>query len=1091
MEGLKLSVTGDFGSCLEPKSTFTSSSFVWEKKSFKKSSNVPSMTIDQLRFSELQLHGRDREQRMLLDFLRENYPMDDKSRREKHKHSHAKQVVLVSGVSGVGKTRLIQDILTQPVEVEMCGVFAIGKYDLQQQTAEPYLGIVSACQEMLQKMVDYDGTNSFASPETLDGIRADLLNDLGQNGLSLLVRILPMVSKILGASEELTVNLESSTETDGILEQLASNEGKMNEAKAKLHFAFRVFFRTFCKHLPLVVLALDDLQWADTASIELLSDLLADRAIQNLMLIFLYRSDESDFATLIAKISEELRDKESKQMVKLLKIDVGRLFEIDVNSIILDLLSMDSSTATLDLAALCCRRTGGNVFFLLAFLRMLKYNGYLEYNFGLLKWTWDLEKIESETVATTNVVELTKLKMSSFSKDYQTLLALSSCLGHSFEKKDLDIVSCGKYSTDDFLAVAQEEGMLELLAGRISMRYRWTHDSIQEAAASLIPTNESLKFKYDVGKLLLSGIEEKDTGRYLFVILGLLNPFALTADNLPQDERLQLASLNYLASTQSSKLSSISSTSNFVKSGIAFLPEGHWQSHPELSLGLFTIATEVEAAQMHEQAMNWYASKVMQQDHLTILDKLRVYRAQIQYWGMKNDDKSVELCLAALDQLGCRFPRSSLLQTISLIFSLMKYKHQLKKRTIQEISNLPIVTSPEIREMGSMLNELSLHAYGTGETTLSGLCTMKQLSITLEKGINGSSYYGFVTLAPFFMVAFDDLKATSQIAKYADAMRVREHGTLSTAGFNMVQGCFNLPWAHTWSHSLSVLREGYKNGMREGQLRNGLYCIVASLWTCFIAQVHLPTLKSDIEVYMRQTIELDTGLPLNNAILLKRSVEMLLDDSEQTEGRQSLLDEARSLIGDDKFNSAMANVFQGQIYYATGEHQKGTNLAIKTGILLKKLLSASANMPSIFHQSFFLYVSAQDTKSWRTRRRFQSLAKKRHDILRKWAKDGCPNVVHYVAILDSELAILNGSDKKVVEDLYQKAIVLSARGGMILDAAVANERLGRFFEGLGDTIEAGRRFEQAIQYYEDYGLTSRAMYLQKQYRDHISSWSLR
>ncbi|KAG7344645.1 AAA ATPase domain containing protein [Nitzschia inconspicua] len=755
------------------------------------------MTINQLRFSELHLHGRHNEQRMLLDFLRENYPMGGKSRQEEHNNSRAKQVVLVSGVSGVGKTRLIQDTLIQHVEAEMCGIFAIGKYDLQ-QTAQPYLGIISACQEMLRKMIDSDGgTNFFASPETLDGIRSDFLNDLGQNGLSLLVRVLPLVSKILGVGEER--KLESPMETEGILEQLASNDGKMNEAKAKLHFVFRVFFRTFCKHLPLVVMGLDDLQWADTASIELLSDLLGDRAVQNLMLIFLYRSDESDFVTMIANISEELRDKESKQMVKLMKIDIGSLFENDVNSIILDLLSMDSSSATLDLAALCCRRTGGNAFFLLAFLRMLKDNGYLEYNFGLLKWTWDLEKIESETVATTNVVELTKFKMSSFSKDYQTLLALSSCLGHSFEKKDLDIVSCGKYSTNDFLAVAQEEGMLELLTGRKSMRYRWTHDSVQEAAASLIPTNESLKFKYDVGKLLLSGIAEKDTGRYIFVILGLLNPFALDADNLPLDERLQLANLNYLASTQSSKLSSISSTSYFVKSGIALLPECHWQSHTELSLGLFTIATEVEGAQMHEDAMNWYASKVLQQDHLTILDKLRVYRAQIQYWGMKNDDKSVERCLAVLDQLGCRFPRSSLLQNISLIFSLLKYKRELKKRTIQEVSNLPVVTSPEIREMGSMLNELSLHAYGTGETTLSGLCTMKQLSITLEKGINGSSYYGFVTLAPFFMVAFNDLKATSQIASYADAMRVREHGSQTTAGFNMVQGCFNLPWAHTWS----------------------------------------------------------------------------------------------------------------------------------------------------------------------------------------------------------------------------------------------------------------------------------------------------
>ncbi|KAG7340230.1 hypothetical protein IV203_023773 [Nitzschia inconspicua] len=345
--------------------------------------------------------------------------------------------------------------------------------------------------------------------------------------------------------------------------------------------------------------------------------------------------------------------------------------------------------------------------------------------------------------------------------------------------------------------------------------------------------------------------------------------------------------------------------------------------------------------------------------------------------------------------------------------------------------------------------ELSIHAYGTGQTALSGLCTMKQLSITLEHGINGSSYYGFASLAPFFMVAFDDLKATKQIAEYADAMRAREHGEASTASVNMVQGCFSLPWARTWSHTLNVLREGYKSGMRDG-----LYCIVTSLWTSFISQGHLPTLKSDIEEYIRKTTELDTGLPLNNAILVKRSIEILLDETNQREGRQSLLEETESSFGEDNFNIALAQVFQGQIYYATGDHQKGTALAIKTRILLKKMLSVSANMP-------------------------------------KWAQDGCPNVVHYVAILDSELAILNRSDKKVVEDLYQKAIVMAARGGMVLDAAVANERLAKFFEGLGDTIEAGRRVEQAMQYYEDYGLMPRAAFLRQQYSDHLSSWSLR
>ncbi|KAG7343726.1 AAA ATPase domain containing protein [Nitzschia inconspicua] len=1086
MKGMKTSVTADYGPCLDPKSAATSPSFVWENKSFK-SSKVTSMTIDQLRFSELQLRGRDKEQRTLLEFLRINYPMDSKSTQQ-HRHSHVKKVILVSGVSGVGKTRLIQDTFIRPVEVEMRGIFAIGKYDLQQQTAEPYQGIVSACQEMLRKVVDCDGKaalwTSVESTTMLDDIRKDLVLELGQKGLSFLVKVLPLVSKINGIEEELSV--ETLTEADGIPEEPADTFGKMDEVQAKLHFAFRALFRTFCKHLPLVVMVLDDVQWVDTASIELITDLIADRELGNLTLVFLYRSNESE--SLIPNLTKELLDKESKQLVRLMQIEVGRLLENDVNSIILDLLSMDSTPATIGLAKLCCRRTGGNAFFLLAFLRMLRDNGYLEYNFGLLSWTWDLEEIESETVATTNVVELTKCKMSSFSKDYQTLLMLSSCLGHSFKKKHLEIILPKECSTEDFFAVAQEEGILELLTGRKSTQYRWTHDTIQEAAALLIPRDESLKFKYDVGKQLLSGIDEIEIRQCLFVVLGLLNPFALDTETLPLDERLQLANLNYLAAVQSSKLSSISSASYFVKSGISFLPENHWKSHTELSLGLFTIATEVEGAQMHEHAMNGYANEVLQQDHLTILDKLRVYRAQIQYWGKSNDEKSVELCLSTLKQLGCRFPRIPFFQNISLFYSLMKHKCELKKRTIQEISNLSIVISPEIREMGSLLSELSLNAYGAGKVTLSGLCTMKLLSLTLENGIHGSSSYAFASLAPFFLVAFNDLKATTHIAKYADAMRMREHGNRYTAGFSMIQGCFNLPWSHTWHHTVSVLREGYRSGMRDGHFRDGLYCIVASFSSSFLAQAHLPTLKSEIDIYFRQTIELDTGIPLNNGIVIKRCVEILLDDSEV---RPSLLEEATSLVGGDKFNIAMAHVFQGQIYYALGDHQKGTALALKTGMLLKQLLSCSANMPSIYHQCFSFYISAQNAKNWRMRRRLQKLAKKRHNMLRKWSKDGCPNVVHYVAILDSELAILTGSNKKVVEDLYHRAIVLAARGGMVLDAAVANERLAGYFESLGDNIEAGRRFEQAIQYYEDYGLLHRAIFLQQQYKDHLSTWSLR
>lgn len=265
------------------------------------------------------------------------------------------------------------------------------------------------------------------------------------------------------------------------------------------------------------------------------------------------------------------------------------------------------------------------------------------------------------------------------------------------------------------------------------------------------------------------------------------------------------------------------------------------------------------------------------------------------------------------------------------------------------------------------------------------------------------------------------------------------------------------------------------------------------VWTRFFSQVRLDKIQEDIKIYLRRTSDFDEGQLVTTLLLTRRSIEILLnkDPMELETGSHVLLEEFVDSLKEEEFDFALGNMHQGQVYYALGLHHRSTELALDSGIFLERMLSCSANMPSIYQQSFSLYVSAQQAKKWRKRRKYRRLAKKRHGILRLWAKDGCPNVIHYIAILDAENAILDRSDQNVVEVLYQKAIVLAARSGMVLDAAVANERLAKYYERLGDTIEAGRRFEQAIQYYDDYGLESKANMLRQRFGDYISSWSMR
>lgn len=241
---------------------------------------------------------------------------------------------------------------------------------------------------------------------------------------------------------------------------------------------------------------------------------------------------------------------------------------------------------------------------------------------------------------------------------------------------------------------------------------------------------------------------------------------------------------------------------------------------------------------------------------------------------------------------------------------------------------------------------------------------------------------------------------------------------------------------------------------------------------------------------LQYTNDLNIGVPLKDILILQRCVEKLLETgSSITTTEPSLLDEYEEMVRGEDFTLGLLYTFQGYVYYARGNYEACSALAQKTGIMLDKLLSYFANMPVLYHQAMCLYACAQKSSNILTRRKLKGLASKRHKILRGWAKDGCCNVVHYVAILDAELAILNGESADHVEDLYQKAIVLSARGGFVQDAAVGNERLAGYFQGREERVEAGRRFEQSIRYFEEWGFTRKARRLGEESNDLISSWS--
>ena len=377
------------------------------------------------------------------------------------------------------------------------GIYITGKFDLNLR--EPYFGIISLFRELCGEILELRRTNSEKYQELCQSITSEVGGEI-----ILLTNIVPV--------------LEEAIEIPFMSDAVANQDNK--EAKERLKYAFLQFFRVIVRYFRHLVIVLDDLQWTDALSIELLDAIINDRVI-NIMFIGIYRSNEVDDAHYLSKT---IRDMHST----FTEVLIGNLDATTCEQILVNLLCVQPCTETRRLAAICHQRTAGNAFHLLSYLAMLQEEKLLVI-FGN-RATWNLNEIEEKTAVTSNVVELIKATISKQPQILKNLLQLVACLGTSFEKDIVirafprmhdgtDSSQAGKM-IDELLSLAVQESFLDREGD--SQRFRWVHDSIQAAAMQQVSEEEIIAYKFKLGKVLIQSLEQKEVESNLFEIVNLL-----------------------------------------------------------------------------------------------------------------------------------------------------------------------------------------------------------------------------------------------------------------------------------------------------------------------------------------------------------------------------------------------------------------------------------------------------------------------------------------------------------------------------------------------------------------------------------------
>ena len=505
------------------------------------------------------------------------------------------EMVLVSGYSGIGKSSVVNEL--HKALVSSRGRFASGKFE-QYKRDIPYATLGQAFQNLVRSLLTQ-------SEEELSRWRDSLGEALGPNG-QLIVSLVPELELVIGKQPPVA-------------------ELPPQDAKNRFQLVFRRFIRVFaCKEHPLA-LFLDDLQWLDAATLDLLEHLLTHSEVRHLLLVGAYRDNEVSSSHPLLRTLKAIR----KAGTRVQEIVLAPLGLADIGELVSDALHCEPANAR-PLAQLVHQKTGGNPFFAIQFFTALAEGSLLAFDPITRAWQWNIDRIRAKSY-TDNVVDLMAAKLQRLSSTTQEALKLLACLGNVAPTATIALVHG---ETAEAIHGALWEAVHAGLIFREDIAYRFLHDRIQQAAYSLILDEQRADIHLRIGRALLASMTADELAEHLFDVANQFNRgAALLAD---RDEKAQVATIDLRAARKAKASTAYASARSYLAAGMALLDENDWGSRYELTFSLWLERTECEfltgnfdlAEQLIGELLQRAASKI---------DKAAAYRLKIDLHVVKSD----------------------------------------------------------------------------------------------------------------------------------------------------------------------------------------------------------------------------------------------------------------------------------------------------------------------------------------------------------------------------------------------------------------------------------------------------------------------
>jgi predicted ATPase len=1000
-------------------------------------------------FSKEKLYGRKEEEETLLKAYRQTrqVPLENS---ENTCCNH--QLVLISGRPGTGKTSLASTLRHQVV-VKDKGFLVSGKFEPMALGQEPYEVFASALTEYTDEFLES------SSQARVEALRTAVKEAVGPEA-GLLTDIIPALERLLGPTER-------PTRVYG------------TEAPHRFRFVFCNFIRALSQCTPLVLL-LDDLQWADCLSTELLR-VLFHTPNMALLVIGVHRcnvqtttlskySSWQDIRGNITPFAASIQDleRELTTVIDILKIELNDLNVHDVTILLADIL-LKNPEETRFLADVVCIQTNGNVFHVLQLLRLLIDQGLLHRENEV--WQWDDDKLSGRVGSEYTIEDLLRQTIELLPRPLQEVLKVASCMGDEIDDSALDLVLLT--STGKYLEQAAEEGLLTFFPQFGG--YRFAHSWIRQTAFEMIPEDERDAFYLKIGRRLWKASSLAARDKNIFMIVSLLNKALSTITD--ERERYQVAELNLQAGEKAIEVVAFPYASRFLKKGIQLLGEGRWKDQYDLSLALYSTASEVECINGNFQRMIKLIETIF--EHAQCLeDKLRAYKSLIRSTKLQeNVHEATMIGIDVLKQLGEPIPLKATKFTIAV--ELGKVKMALRGKTNQDLLNLPPMRDKSKIVSSEILNLIFFSCYQSRGPHTALLC-FRSVLLTLKYGLHEGSSVAFALYGAMLCGMGLDFKAGHRFGQLAISLAEDMHAKEMMPMVYFIVGAGINHWTQPFKESLEILDYAGNIGMEVGNVDFALlsmHCRSDNMACCGLP---LCTVEEGIIETMRlaKMHRRQTSLAINSVLLqLLHCWTGRATNPARLSGSVIDFDEKMSYFLETNNNTWVVGmyVYSMVLAYTFGDYEFAGKMAKGSCDVQKTPGALLVTVEIRFIEGL---TAAALLRKGGKRSENTKIARSALKQLKKWAKESPRIFTAKHELLKAELLSLKAKvNPSKVYAVYEKAIKAATEEGYNRDAALACEREGDYKKSSEDVEGAIKLWRRAITLYDQWGATEKSEHL--------------